>query len=60
MGKILIEQIRDNIYYLLLSRRLFLEEEKEFHKGLKGTGDLLCIDQHIVKERELKNKCEIV
>ena len=34
----------------------FLDEEKGYHRGTGGTGDLLFIHQHIPKERKAKQK----
>ena len=45
MGKIQIEQIREEIYYSLVSHRLFLEEEEVYERRMRGTSDLLYIDQ---------------
>ena len=42
MWKILTEQIK--------------EEQNGFHKGTRETGDLLYIDQHILKESKMKRK----
>ena len=44
MWKILTEQIGKEIYYSLVSRGLFAEEQKGYRKGTKGIGELLCID----------------
>ena len=43
----------EEIYYSLISRRLFPEEQKGCHKG---TGDLLCNDQHNLKEGKTRLK----
>ena len=51
--KILIVQIREDIYYPLTSRRLFLEEQKGCSKGSRGAGEL---DQHIINERKTRRK----
>ena len=40
--------IKEEIYYSLVCRELFPEEEKGYHEGTKGTGHLLYIDQHII------------
>ena len=53
MWKILKAQIREEIYYLLISYGLFLKNRK---KGTRGTGDLLYIDQNILKESKTKWK----
>ena len=49
MRKILTAQIREDIYDSLISRGVFSEEQKGCRKGSRGTGDLLYIDQHILK-----------
>ena len=41
--KILTAQIREEIYYSLTSRGLFLEEQKGCRKGFRGTPELLYI-----------------
>ena len=56
MWKILIAQIREEIYYSLINRGLFLEEQKGCRKGTSGTGELRCIDQHIFKEGKTRHK----
>ena len=53
--KILTAQIK-KIYYWLISRGLFPEEQKRYRKGTRGTGDLPYIDQHILKESKTKRK----
>ena len=50
MWKILTSQIRKEIYDSLKSRGLFPEEQKVNRKGLRGTGKLLYIHQHILNE----------
>ena len=56
MCKILIAQIWKGIYYSLISRRLFPKEQKGYHKATSGSGNLLHIDQHILKESKTKRK----
>ena len=56
MQKILTAQIREGIYYLLISHKLFPEEQKGCYKGTRGTGNLLYIDQHILKESKMRLK----
>ena len=56
MWKILTAQIREEIYYSLISRRLFPDEQKGCRKGSKGTVELLYIDQHIVNETKNRRK----
>ena len=52
MWKILTAQIREEIYYSLISYGLFFFEQKGCRKGSKGTAELLYIDQHILNERK--------
>ena len=54
--KILIAQIRENIYSLLTSRRLFPDEQKGCREGSRGTAELLYIDQHILNESNTRRK----
>ena len=54
--KILIAQIREEIYYSLTSRGLFPEEQKGYCKGPRGTGELLHIDQHILNESKTRRE----
>ena len=54
--KILTAQIGDEIYYTLTSCRLFPGEQKECHKGCKGTAELLYIDQLILNKSKTKQK----
>ena len=42
-------QIREEIYYSLISRKWVFKEQKGCHKGARGLY-LLYIDQHILKE----------
>ena len=51
MGKILKKKT-EYIFYFLLSRGLFIVEEKQCRKGTRGTRDLEYIDQYILKERK--------
>ena len=55
MWKILA-QIIEEIYYSLTSCWLFPEEQKGYRKVSRGTGELLCIDQHILNERKTRQK----
>ncbi len=50
MWKILTAQIREEIYYSLISRGIFLDEQKGCCKRTRGTEELLYIDQHILNE----------
>ena len=54
--KILTLQIREEIYYSPISRGLFPEERKGYHRGKRGTGGLLYIYKRILKERKTKPK----
>ena len=54
--KTLTVQIRGNIYYLLISCILFPEEEKGRCKETCGIGELLYINQHILKDRKTRRK----
>ena len=56
MWQILTAQIREEIYNLLVSRRLFLEGQKGCRKGTRGTGELLYIDNIILKESKTIRK----
>ena len=56
MWKILTVQIREEIYYLLTSCGLFLEEQKGCRKGSRGTAELLHIDQRILNESKTRRK----
>ena len=56
MWKILTAQIRKEIYYSLISRRLFPDEQKGCHKGSRGTAELLYIDQRILNESKNRRK----
>ena len=56
MWKILIAQIREEIYYLLTSRCLFPDEQKRCCNGSRDTAELLYIDQHILNESKIRRK----
>ena len=56
MWKIQTAQSREEIYYLLISCRLFSEKQKGCHKDTRGTEDLQYIDRHILKESKTKKK----
>ena len=43
-------QIREQIYDSQISHELFPEEQNGSRKRTRGTGKLLYIDQHILKE----------
>ena len=53
MWKILTAHIREEIYYFLISCRLFPKEPKGYHKA---TRDIQYIDQHILKKRKTRRK----
>ena len=52
--KILIAQIREQIYNWLISPRLFLKGQKGCHKGTWGTVDLLFRDQRVLSESKTR------
>ena len=56
MGKILTTQIREQIYYSLISRGIFPDEQKGCRKGITGSYELLYIDQLILNESKTKWK----
>ena len=51
MWKILMAQIREEIYYSLIRCGLFSDEQKGCHKGTRGMREGLYIDQHILKSK---------
>ena len=56
MWKILSAQIREVLYYSLISCGLLPNEQKGCRKGSSGTAELLYIDQHILNESEKGRK----
>ena len=56
MWKLLIAQIREEIYYSLTSCGLFADKQKGCCKGSRGTAELLYIDQHILNESKTRRK----
>ena len=56
MWKILTSHIRKKIYYSLISRGLFPNEQKGCRKGSRGTAELIYIDQHILNESKNRRK----
>ena len=56
MWKILIAQIREYIYYSLISRELLPEEQKGCRRRHRGTVELLYRDQHILNESKTTRK----
>ena len=49
-------QIKEEICYLLISRGIFTDEQKECCKRIRRTGKLLYIDQHILNESKTRWK----
>ena len=49
MHKIQTAQTGEEIYNTLVNCGLFPEKQKGCHKETRGKGNLLCIDQHILK-----------
>ena len=47
---------KGKIYYSLTSHRVFPDEQKGWHKGSRGTAELLYIDQHILNESKTIRK----
>ena len=56
MWKILTAQIKEKIYYSLISRGIFPDEEKGCRKKTRGTEELLYIDQQIPDESKKRRK----
>ena len=56
MWKILTAQIREKIYYSLINRGLFPNEQKGCRKGSRGTAELLYRDKHILNESKNRRK----
>ena len=56
MWKILTAQIREEIYYSLISRGLFPDEQKGCREGSRSTAELLYTDQHILNESNNRRK----
>ena len=54
--KILMAQIREKIYYSLISCEIFPEEQKRYCKRTRGTEEILYIDQHILNESKTRQK----
>ena len=54
--KISTAQTREVIYESLKSCELFPKEQKGCHKGSRGTGELLYIDQHMLNESTTRRK----
>ena len=56
MRKILTARIREEIYNLLISHRLFSKEQKGCCRGTRGRRQLLYIDQLIPKKTKTRQK----
>ena len=56
MWKILTAQIREKIYYSLISHGLFPNEQKGCRKGSRVTAEFLYIDQHILNGSKNRRK----
>ena len=56
MWKILTAQIREKIYYSLISCGIFPDEQKRWNKRIIGPDELLYIDQHILMESKTRPK----
>ena len=56
MWKIRTAQIKEKIYYSLISRGWFPDEQKGCRKGSRGTAELLYIDQHTLDESKKRRK----
>ena len=56
MWKILTAQIREKIYYSLIIRGIFPDEQKGCRKRSRATEDLLYTDQHILNESNARRK----
>ena len=46
------------MYCSQISRKLYPEEQKGYHKRTRGTGALLCIDQYILKKSKTGRKTQ--
>ena len=56
LQEILSAQVSVEIYYAFECGGLFLKEQRIYHKGTRGTDDLLCTDQHILEDtKEAEN-----
>ena len=56
MWKLLTAQIREKINDSLINRGLFPVGQKGCRKWTRGTGELLYIDQHILKDSKTRRK----
>ena len=56
LWNILTAQIREVIYYSLINRRLFPNEQKGCRKGPRDTAELLYIDKYILNESKNTQK----
>ena len=53
LWKIVTVQIKE-MYHSLVNRELFLGEQKKYHKGTRGTENILYIEKYIFKERKTR------
>ena len=60
MWKILMAQIREQIYDLLISHKIFPNRQKGYHKRTRGTEELLYIDQHILNKSKTRWKNSVM
>ena len=56
MWKILTAQIRKAMYYSLISRGLFPNEQKGCRKGSRGTAELIYLDKQVLNESKNRRK----
>ena len=56
MWKILTAQIKEKIYYSLISNEIFPEKQKGYREKTRGTEELQYIDQHILNESKTRWK----
>ena len=54
--EILTAQLREEMYYSLITHGIFFDQEKRCYKRTRGTGELLYIDQRILNESKTKRK----
>ena len=60
MGKILITEIREEIYKSLINHGLFPEKQKGCHKKTRRRCDILNTDQHILLKNKTRRKNEAI
>ena len=56
MWKTVTALIREEIYYSLVYRELFPEEQKAYRRRKRGTNDLLYTEEYILKKAKTKRK----